>query len=197
MSVDLPQRQNAQRIVEHVVAGLRALELPDLGDRVWGNRRRPFWRAGLAGCNVFKASEKREVRNSAPRSYKRTLQIVIELAAAVRPAADGAADEASIAAEPDQILDRVALSIERWLEHDQTLGGLAYDSRHTDALWDMPEQGDERYGFLRLIEEVEYYTDAAEEILEGLDPLRQVHIETHADNRETAAETDILLMGPQ
>jgi len=151
---------------------LRALRTA-MGDRVFANRTKPHWEDGLPGCSVYTLSMDKELVQGAPRRWKRTLELVVEISLSARPPAEPVVPEPA-SEGVDDALDQLADLVERYLERQRRLGGLIDDLRHKRQTYDAPGQGQERYGFLRLFEEVVWHTDSGDDPEEGLDPLRTV-----------------------
>jgi hypothetical protein len=190
----LPARVRPDHIRAFVADGLRGLGLA-FGDRVFPNRVRPFWPTGLPGCSIYTLTSTKEIAQVAPRVYLRKLELVVEITAAARPAQDGAADR-DRPVQPDDLLDELADEVEQFFERDQRLGGLVDDVQHKSSFYDAPTEGDERYGFLRLVLEVSYYTEAGEMPEGGVNPLRTVHSKTEVDGSPSAVVEDFVTLAP-
>lgn len=166
-----------------------------MGDRVFANRTKPYWEDGLPGCSVYTLNMDKELVQAAPRRWKRTLELVVEISLSARPPATAPAVEPASEGVDDP-LDQLADVVERYLERERRLGGLVDDVRHKRQTYDAPGQGQERYGFLRLFEEVVWHTDAGDDPEGGLDPLRTVTLEAPAAPRGDPGELARVVLGP-
>lgn len=149
----------------------------DLGHRVFSNRERALAEGALPAAIVYTLRETEEIWQEAPRIYKRKLELVIELAAARKAPADGAKDLDGSGDDLDDYLDGLVLEIEKRFERDPTLGGLVEDLQHVRFEYEPAREGALRIGFARMIEEVEYFTEAPEEPEYGLAPLREISLD--------------------
>lgn len=106
---------------------------------------------------VYTKSESAEEGIAAPRQYKRTLKLVTEVVRIdVGPTA------------VDDFLDTVADEIEQRLFKNETLDGLASDTKLSDTEIDFVTDAENEIGFCRLTFDVTYWTNAPREI-EDLD----------------------------
>ena len=135
------------------------------GARVIGTRFVPWRPVELPGIGVYTLRERVEEdsRQTAPRELERRLELAIE--ACVK------ADE-----EIDDNLDALALSIERVLHADPTLGGLVSDLVLAQTEVDVLEGADQPIGVIRLVYEVWYFTGAPEAADVALDDLKTVDV---------------------
>lgn len=109
-----------------------------------------------------------ESRKTAPRELERHLQLAIE--AAVKDGDD-----------VDDVLDALALEIERVIHQDETFGGLVSDTLLEATDVDVIDRGDQNIGALRLVFAVRYYTGAPEAEDTHLDDFVKADIRTNLD----------------
>lgn len=102
---------------------------------------------------VYTKSESAEEGISAPRQYRRTLKLVTEIV------------RMDVNATPvDDFLDTVADEIEQRLFKNETLDGLASDTKLSDTEIDFITDAENEIGFCRLTFDVTYWTNAPREI---------------------------------
>lgn len=143
----------------------------DAGNRVYASRVKPIWNDTYPLILIQTNNESIETFNQAPKEYKRTLQIEIQIMA-----------EAVTTGAIDDILDTVGAQVEARLYEEGTQlfdeddNELCEEVALRGAEMVIDKEGDRLYGVLSLNYEVVYYTepicDASE--LEWLDT---VHVD--------------------
>jgi hypothetical protein len=171
-----------QAIRKAVVAALRNQTAAE--ERVKATRVWPWRSKDLPAIAVYTLSESvnPESAQTAPRELERTVELAIE--AAVK-----------LGEDVDDVLDGLALEIERAMHADWTLGDTAADSvlQSTDVT--VVPDGDQDVGLLRIVYRVWYYTHAPEAEDVTLDSFTNANIrydlggEQHAENEAQDALT--------
>ncbi len=118
------------------------------GFRVYASRVAPFisneWQNDLPAVVVYTMDESAEIYNVAPREYRRTVELVIEV-------------HANATSAMDDVLDAIARQIEQTLLADDTLGGTANDVQLSRTRMVIRDEGQELLGGCRIILDVEYF----------------------------------------
>lgn len=112
---------------------------------------------------VYTKSESAEEAIAAPRQYRRTLKLVVEIVRMDVSATD-----------VDDFLDTVADEIEQRLFQNETLDGLASDTKLSDTEIDFITDSENEVGFCRLTFDVTYWTQAPRE-QPNLDAFERYH----------------------
>lgn len=160
-------------IVSHPRTAIRkkAVELlmgnTGVGASVYVSRVAPFivndWDNQLPAISVYTMDEAGEIHNAAPREYRRTVQLAVEI--------QGEADEAL-----DDVLDEIARQVELILLRDDTLDGTASDLRYSQTQMVLREQGKTVIGACRIIFDADYLDEQpGPDFNETLDDLATVH----------------------
>lgn len=138
---------------------------PALG-RVFENRMKPIWEAELPAVNVYGINESAEIFNVAPREYKRTLAVRIDVVVK--------ADE-----NTDDAIDALTRKIEKILFMNETLDGVVSDVVLGDTEMELDTDGRSLTGLARMTWLVTYFTFApGDEALENLDDFERMHAKT-------------------
>lgn len=147
------------------------------GSRVYETRVVPWHRVELPAIAVYTLNETvaPESKTTGPRVLQRLSHL--EVVAAV---------EAS--ANVDDALDAIALEIERAMHADETFGGACGRSILTSSELAVEVEGQKPLGFLSLIYEVTYYTDAPEAADVTLDDLSTVDTKYDLGNAQPAGD---------
>lgn len=153
------QRQEIRDKVVELLTGIA-----EVNERVFPNRARRLFEEELPAILVYTKSETGEIGVQAPREYKRTLKLAIEIVAK--------ADE-----DLDNDLDDIAKEIETRLFRNETLDGLVSDVQYSDTEIEFEPEAQVPVGAARLTFDVEYWTEAPDEIPD-LDDFEKAHIET-------------------
>mgnify|MGYP003554283387 CR=1 FL=1 len=103
----------------------------------------------LPAVIVYTKSEAAEISNVAPREYKRTLKVAVDIARLDTSATPG-----------DDFLDDVAELIEQRLFQNETLDGLASDTFLSDTEIDFITDAQGEIALCRMTFDVIYYTQA-------------------------------------
>lgn len=122
------------------------------GARVFNNRVTawPVRLLDLGPCvSLYAIDEQSKLLETAPRRYKRTLELAIEAAAKAGPGGD-----------VDDTLDEVCVAIERRMDADPTFGKVCGDSVLSSTDIEVAREGDTEIGNVRLVYDVTYYTFA-------------------------------------
>ncbi len=118
------------------------------GFRVYASRVAPFinneWQNELPAVVVYTMDENGEIYNAAPREYRRTVELIVEV-------------HASATAAMDDVLDAIARQVEQALLADDTLGDTANDIRYSRTRLVIRDEGQELLGGCRIIFDVEYF----------------------------------------
>lgn len=114
------------------------------GIRVYTNRIRPIFPAECPLILVYTRNEPAEISNEAPREYKRTLRVNVEIVAL--------ADD-----DLDDTLDAIAEKVEKAIFEDETFGGLASDTVLGETDVDIVGEGEKPIGAARITFEISYF----------------------------------------
>lgn len=136
------KRDTIRKQVVQVLSGQTAA-----GTRVFANRVKPFmsngWTSELPAIVVYTLDEQADIFNDAPREYRRTVQVMVEIQAA--------ADEAL-----DDVLDDIADRVELLLMRDDTLAGTVNDLKMARTRMALKEQGETLIGACMIQFDAEY-----------------------------------------
>lgn len=173
-----------------VIREAAALMLVNKGewlDRVFTNRMRPLSarpsprsdRSQLPALIIYTRNEKAEIFNVAPREYKCTVDVIIEI---VADATDGV----------DDLLDSMAETVERILGRDDTIAGTADDCVYTGTDMTIIDDKVERaIGAVAMTFQATYYRNAPDGIdaPDGgynatLPDMTSVHVDYSLDNEQ-------------
>lgn len=135
-----------------------------VNSNVFASRSRQVWPEELPAILVYTRTETAEIYIDAPREYKRTLQLAVEIIAK--------GDE-----NVDEALDNLCQEVERRVFQDETLNDLVSDTILSDTEIDFVPDGEQPVGAARITFNVEYFSLAPEE-KDGLDDFLRAHIET-------------------
>ena len=138
---------------------------------------------------VYSRTESAEINVAAPREYKRTLKMAVEIIDKFDDVSENTLDDAV-----DDRLDEIAEEVEQRLMRNETLDGLASDLILSDTEIDFNPEGEQPTGAARLTFDIEYNTLAPIEQL-NLDAFETAHIEykIQPDTGQDSAEDDIEL----
>lgn len=148
---------------------------------VYTNRMRPLSarpnirsdRSQLPALIIYTRTEKATIHNAAPREYKCTVDMIIEIVAA---------DTDKV----DNTLDDMAATVERILGRDDTIAGTADDCVYTGTdMTIVAERVEQPIGGIALVFEVTYYREAPDpESTAELDDLERVHVDYSLNNQQ-------------
>lgn len=163
--------------------------IAQVGVRIFTNRMRKLYPEELPAIVIYTRSEAAEIYVAAPREYKRTMKVAIEIFDKFDESAQTDLDDTV-----DDRLDEIAEIVEQRLFGNETLDGKCSDITFSDLENDYLPDGAQPIGALRLIYDVEYYTLAPKETT-GLDAFETAHVETliQPDNGQDKAVDDIAL----
>jgi len=116
---------------------------------VFKNRQARLAPEELPAIIIYTKSESAEISNVAPREYKRTMKMAVDVAKI---------DVSTVLT--DDFLDDAAEEIEQRLFQNETLDGLASDLFLSDTEIDFITDAENEIGLLRLTFDVIYYTKA-------------------------------------
>lgn len=148
-----------------------------VGDKVFLSRTVPTQYEEHFVILIFSMDEAVGRFNEAPKDYKRNLTVRIEVV--------GVEDDDDAL---DGKLELVADRIERLMEVDETLGGLANKLELTGAEYRGDGQAQSPMGLLALIYDIEFFTDANRAIDEALPNFNQVVGELNVNPEKTGQE---------
>jgi hypothetical protein len=164
-----------RQIRDAVVAALKAADTA-AGERVFPARSNPFKRVDLPAVAVLTSSETSDDGQTAPRELKRVMRL--EVQAAVE-------DTANV----QDVLDALALQLERAMHADPTFGGVCADSTLTESSLLVDGQtGQREVGALGLAYRVTYYTDSPAATDVTLVDLKTVDAKTSLGGTQAAAD---------
>ncbi len=116
---------------------------------IYNSRAIPFWTVQLPAVAVYTLEESADHEETAPREYKRKLQLVTQIIAEIP-------DSGSI----DDMLDDIAEQIELVLFKNQIINNKADDSYLINTTINHRDEGEKLFAAASLIWEIEYRTDA-------------------------------------
>lgn len=115
--------------------------------KVYPNRIKPLvcnnFQNELPAIKVFTLTESSEIFNVAPREYKRSVQLAIEIV-----------DEANDSI--DDSLDQIGRQVELALLNNNLMDSVCNDIHYTSSTVGLREEGDSNIGFLGIVFTVEY-----------------------------------------
>jgi hypothetical protein len=168
-----------KQIRDAVIARLKTDLASDVGTRVFGNRFRTLFPQELPAILVYTSDpETVEIAVEAPREYKRTPHIAIEVV--VR--ADDSLDDA---------LDAFAEKIEQSIFKDETFGGLCADTLLGETAMDLLSEGDKPIGGMKITLDMPYYQRLPADAGSALDDLDTVNVKTDLSNNGAAPDGTI------
>lgn len=141
-----------QSIREHVAALLLSPPMHEDISGVYASRQARVHEEEKAVILVYTKSESAELSVAAPREYKRTLKLAVEVARFDQPSS-----------EVDAFLDSIALEVETRVLKDETFGGLVADVVLSDTEIDFITDAENEIGVARLLFDIEYQTKAPRE----------------------------------
>lgn len=151
-----------RKTIRHNVQALLSGQLgAAVGTRVLATRARAIQLDELPCVSVYTRIENAEKLNEAPREHRRTLKLVVEIAAR----ADATLDDT---------LDDLAQLVEERLALDPTLSGVAHDTEIAETATDLAGEGENLVGVCAVTFDVTYDTLAPDDISAGLSPLETV-----------------------
>lgn len=163
--------------------------IPAIGSRVFTNRSRKLFPEELPAIVIYSKSESAEIYIEAPREYKRTLKLAIEIFDKY-----DTGGETTLEDSVDDRLDAIADEIEQRIFRNETLDGDVSDIKLSDMESDYMPEGEQPIGAMRLTFDVEYFTYAPVD-QPNLDAFERAHIETKVppDLGQDAAVDDVEL----
>jgi hypothetical protein len=132
-------REHIQKLLKNKTA---------VGDRVFSNRSTPASIEELPLINIYTKSESVDPHNEAPKSYRRSLNLVLEVIGVGR-------DDCAL----EDLVDSIADEIEKELENDETLDGKADKLSLTGLQYTVEPDGQSPVGSLVLNYSIIYYQE--------------------------------------
>lgn len=132
-----------RKTIRHAIADVLKNNT-DAGEHVYASRTRPIPASALPAILVYSNDEAIELHNEAPREYRRTLTLGIEIVAR--------ADD-----DLDDTLDDIAEQVERIISENQTPGGADTLLLNGVAIT-LTKDGDNQHGSCILTYDTIYYT---------------------------------------
>lgn len=162
-------------IRDKAVAILKAADT-DAALRVYPNRIKPLmcnnFQNELPAIKVFTLAESSDIFNVAPREYKRSVQLGIEVMAEANDALDDA-------------LDTIARQVELALLNNNLMDEVCNDIHYTSSTMGLREDGDSQIGFIGIIFTAEYLDELPNaDYNETLDDLTILHTEYSLNNAQ-------------
>lgn len=142
------RKEIREAFVAHIIAANTAA-----GVKVYENRARPVWQDNLPAINVWTDRETVDLLNAAPKIYRRTLEVVVEIYADSK-------------ANIDDMLDMVSNQVENAFDTEDrfTLQASTSDITYAGSEMGLIESGTRQTGICRIHYDVEYISHA------GVDP---------------------------
>lgn len=153
------QRTEIRNAIVTLLSGISGVQ------QVYPSQTRRLYAAELPAILVYTKSEAAEIFIEAPREYKRTMKLAIEVVAK-------AGEEDDL----DNTLDDICKEIETRIFRNETLNGLVSDLKYSDTEIDFVPDGDQPVGAGRITFDCEYFTLAPEEQV-ALDDWSKAHVE--------------------
>lgn len=116
--------------------------------RVYSNRARKIYQNELPALLVYTNKETAEVSNEAPREYKRSPEIAVEMIVVANASGNSGLDDE---------IDALSVLIEAAIMNDETQGGLCEDTIIGDTELDIIEDGEQPLGAGKIIFTMPYY----------------------------------------
>jgi hypothetical protein len=135
------------------------------GSKVHGSRAVPIFEAELPCILVYTRNETAEISVGAPREYKRSLTLALELVA-----------QADTEAVLDDILDAFAKQVEAVMCKDETFGGVASDTVLGETEMDILADGKKPIGGLKITYTMPYYERMPADGVGGLVPFETANV---------------------
>lgn len=154
-------------------------------DRVYGTRRVPWTQVQLPAISVYTPSESvdPDSKNSAPRCLYRYPKLVIEGAARTT-------------GNIDNVLDDLALQIEKAMERDVELAGTCNNSILSSTEIEADVTGEQPIGAVIMTYWCELFTDSPDEDDVTLDDLSTVDAKTSLGGEQAPADqTEVMVTG--
>lgn len=145
----MSQRQLIRKVIKDLLKGAT-----DAGEQVFTSRSIPTWVENLPVILIYTKDENVERFNEAPKSYRRILNLELEIVA------KGSEDE-----DVQEVLDRVSDQIESLMEKDETLGNdenknnIANKLELSKVEYTLEADGDSPVGMAKNTYSIEYFTD--------------------------------------
>ena len=155
-----------KQIRNAVVAWLKS-GISDVGSRVFGNRSTKIWDTEFPLLVAFTKNETAEEWVSAPREYKRTLKLAVDVMVNLNDPDEDSAPGAKLG---DDEIDDLCESVEQRMANfgsDPVLFDLVDDIRYSDTEIDHNPEGERPFIVARITFDVTYFTLAPAET-EGL-----------------------------
>jgi len=157
-------RTKVLSIIKAAVSEFGGVSDPALG-RVFENRMKPMWEVEMPAANIYTKNESAEIFNVAPREYKRTLNLFLD----VYVKADDAADDT---------IDLLTRKIEKALFVNETLDDVVSDTVLGDTEIELDVDGRSVQALARMTWVITYFTFApGDEASAGLDDFVTAHTE--------------------
>lgn len=148
----------------------------DAGTRVHTTQLIPWQRSELPAASIYTLEESSDNQQTGPRSYKRELQLVVEIGIE------------AVETGMDDALDNLADQVERAMAVDYTLGNLAEDCTLVQSEMEITVLGKRELGFMRLGYVVTYYTDMVDLAPATLDDFDTADIHYNLENSQAVAD---------
>lgn len=161
----------------------KLLNKTDAEGRVFSNLSSAYWSEQLPVICIFTLSEDVEVLNTAPREYRRSIEVAIEIAA------QGSENPDGLKVTTEDQLDKISDQVELELNRDETLGEIIDAAGKTVALVDelilgsiefeFRGEGVKPTGFSRLVYSVVYHEmrPGSLEEQDNIGTLEKVHVD--------------------
>lgn len=177
------------RIREEVARRLRCGKT-FAGDRYFTNRFRPILQTNQAANDqpnlpmgvVYTLAETAELSASAPREYKRSMEMAIELIVARTGRVEDDADD-----RLDELVDQV----ERIMFFDASLGLGRVDVTYLKTDFVPADQGDLAYGIARVVFTVDYWQMAGEGDPDTLPDLKEIDLKYRSRSGTVLIEEEV------
>ena len=157
-----------RRLIREAVKEILKNSIPEVEDRVFTNISSPMWREDTPQIFIFSRSEDIEDLDTAPKEYKRTIEMAIEIVA--EGPEDGEQDENFSEDDlTENVLDNIAEQVESLLEANETLGTFEPDPDRLGNACALVDEmalsgvefefvdGDKATGSARLVYSMSYY----------------------------------------
>lgn len=170
--------QHPRRIIREKVASLLALGATAAGSRVWPSRGRPWLASKVPAIGVYTVEEESPTSDTSPRSYARTVTVLVELHL---DAMDDRLDDA---------MDDLAKQVEDILLADPTWGGVADDSALMSTTMGFDAKGEKERGMVLMVWEADYTTRPQEADPATLDDFVTAHVDWDLRPHDPDADAD-------
>lgn len=183
-------RDSQRRLIrQHIKTLLSTPAITGIGTKVFANRARLVFETELPNIIIYTKNEPSEKFVEAPREFKRSLNLEIEIQYRLNPP-----DEDTV--NIDDAMDDIAEEVERRVLLDPTLNNLASDTLLDNTEMDIVQNGNQLIGSCKITFVVEYNqpVDYSEND-DSLDDFETAHVEitNEPDNDQDPVVQDIEL----